>query len=297
MELIKGMRFLLFKGLERIRSILLIGLMINLIAFSACQEKENEMLNIEGTHQISEQLTVHPIEAGVYRVNHAFPWDANSLLLEVGNSELVLIDTPYTSEATQDLVEWLYSEVPDIAKLTVVNTGFHFDNLGGNAYLEQRGIEIIGTSKTVQMIRERGETSRQLFLDWLNKPQDKHYRDVYKDQVYVPPNTLITINEGEAYELKCGTETLQLYYPGESHSPDNITVYDPNKKVLFGGCMVKSLDSKNLGNTSDANLNAWPQSIEKLKEKYTSENVKHVIPGHGKAGDTQLLIHTSELFE
>jgi metallo-beta-lactamase class B len=254
-------------------------------------------LELEAPFAISEDLAVEKVSEGVVMAVHTFPWGANSLVIEMENSEVVLIDTPYTYEATKELVEWIRGLAGTKTKFTAINTGFHFDNLGGNQYLAEQGIPIYGTGKTVDMIQKRGEKSRTWFLQSLQAPKDKKYYDAYKDLAYVPPTEVIELNADEEKKLAFGVESLILYYPGETHSPDNITVYYPEKKILFGGCMIKELSAANLGNTDDANLDKWPVSIERLKAKYNETNVKIIIPGHGKAGDIRLLYKTLELLK
>ena len=252
-------------------------------------------LDLKTPVSINEDLMVREIAPGVLMAVHTFPWGANSLVIEMENSEIVLIDTPYTCDATKDLVEWIRGLAGDQAHLTVINTGFHFDNLGGNQYLAEQGIPVYGTSKTADMIRERGEKSGLWFLNSLTAPKDKRYRDAYKDLAYVPPTQVVDLPAGEEVQLCFGSQCLVLYYPGETHSPDNITVYYPDQKILFGGCMIKEWSAVNLGNTDDANLEQWPASIEKLQARYDETNVKIVVPGHGKTGDIRLLEKTLSL--
>ena len=80
---------------------------------------------------LSPDLTVQEIENDVFLVTHRFPWAANSLLVKVAPDECILVDTPWENEATKLLVEWMREKYGDI-KLTVINTHFHRDNLGGN---------------------------------------------------------------------------------------------------------------------------------------------------------------------
>lgn len=94
--------------------------------------------------------------------------------------------------------------------------------------------------------------------------------------------------------LKSGDETIEVWFPGASHSPDNTTVYFRSKRVLFGGCAVKSIDSTNLGNTFDADIENWPTAIDALIRRYP--DVDLVIPCHGNPGDRALLYHTRSLF-
>lgn len=263
----------------------------------SCNSKETYkyQLDIDNVYEINQELTLESIEEGVIRVNHMFPWDANSLIIEMKNSDIVLIDTPYTYEATKDIVEWIRGNVGSDSNIVAINTGFHFDNLGGNKYLMEQEIKIYGTTQTVEMIYEKGEDSRKLFLEWLKAPRYKKYYDVFVDLEYIEPTEVFQLNEDEEKKLSFGNESLILYYPGESHSPDNIVVYYPEKSILFGGCMVKELKARNLGNTADANLVDWVTSIERLKEKYNEKTVNHLIPGHGKVGNIQLLDRTLEL--
>lgn len=67
-----------------------------------------------------------------------------------------------------------------------------------------------------------------------------------------------------------------MYYPGKGHSADNIVVWLPQYKVLFGGCLVKSLDYGGLGSTTDAEV---------------------IVPGHGGWGSIELTEHTLELLK
>jgi metallo-beta-lactamase class B len=57
--------------------------------------------------------------------------------------------------------------------------------------------------------------------------------------------------------------------------------------------MVKEMRSTGLGNLSDADVKAWPSTIQKVIDKFPSAEV--VIPGHGQYGGKELLIHAQEL--
>ena len=57
--------------------------------------------------------------------------------------------------------------------------------------------------------------------------------------------------------------------------------------------MVKDIHSKGLGNLSDAKLEDWYPTIQRVMSKFS--DVKIVIPGHGEIGGKELLEHTSRL--
>lgn len=54
-----------------------------------------------------------------------------------------------------------------------------------------------------------------------------------------------------------------------------------------------SLDSKDKGSITDADLEQWSSSVGKVVDKYPEAEV--VIPGHGKCSGFDILEHTPEL--
>lgn len=235
---------------------------------------------------INEDLYVRQIREGAFVVTHAFPWPANSLLVEMENSALVLVDTPYTPQAAQDLLDWLKAQFGE-REIVVINTGFHYDNLGGNAYLVGQGIPVYGSDLTARLLQERGADMRAMTLAWLQDPQQQRYRQAYESLPHVAPTQQFELEDG--LELEFGDEALQIYFPGPGQRPDNLVVYFPARKILFGGCMIIGWDS--VGNTADAVLPAWPQSVRNLARF----DFDVLIPGHGDRLDPGLIEHTLNL--
>ncbi len=235
---------------------------------------------------LNQDLHLKQIKNGVFVVTHEFPWPANSLIVEMDNGQLVLVDTPYTPEATRDLIAWLKLEFGE-RDIVAINTGPHVDNLGGNKFLVEQGIPVYGSELTAEWLMINGERTQQLILTWLEAAHDQYYYEGHQQITYVPPTQLFKLDENP--ELQFGDETIQIYYPGAGHTPDNIVVYFPSKKVLFGGCMILAGDT--LGNTTDADLDEWPNSVERLSQF----DVEILIPGHGTRFDAGLLTHTSNL--
>jgi len=286
---------------KRILTVLLT--LIVIINLTACSKNltdlsgksSNELVSVETYSEpvkIGEDLYIEKLAEKTFVANHEFPWPANSLIVEMSNSDIVLVDTPYTPEATKELLKWMKSHFGD-RKIVVINTGFHFDNLGGNKALIENNIPIYGSDLTPKLIKTHGEASRELMLKWLEKPESKRFFNAYKEIPYIAPNKLFKLKEVE--KLIIGSEEIEIYYPGESHSPDNVVVYFPHNNILFGGCMIKDLGSNNLGNTADANLKEWPKSVLKVLNRYKKAEI--VVPGHGKSGNRDLIAHTLGLCE
>jgi glyoxylase-like metal-dependent hydrolase (beta-lactamase superfamily II) len=272
-------------GNEKLRVTLLFLALLALPAASGAMANEKRIT-------LSENLSVTEIEKDVFIITHSFPWPSNSLLIRVSNSDCILVNTLCDNQGARMLVDWVQNNFGEV-NLIGINTGFHVDNLGGNEFLLSKGIAVYGSNLTAKLITERGQAEKSRLLEGFKSPENKKYYDAYKDLTFVPPNRIFDINEG--LHLKIGDEDVNVFYPGPSHTIDNVVVYFSKRKILFGGCMIKSLDSKDAGYTADADMQKWPRSVEKLLSIY--KDAKIVVPGHGDYGDTGLIKHTIELLD
>jgi len=235
--------------------------------------------------EITPNLKARHIREGVFVITHNFPWEANSLAV-VMDDHLVLVDTPWTPLATEEILTWLEAQVGP-KEIVAINTHFHLDNLGGNAYLVEQDIPVYGSNLTVKLLAERGQASLDQTVQWLQAEEDPLFAQTLAGLELVPPTEVFDIHEG--LQLGFGGQSLELYYPGPAHSPDNLVVYFPNRKILFGGCMIVGWDQ--IGNTTDADLAAWPASVRQLEQF----DFDVLIPGHGNRLDPGLLSHTLAL--
>lgn len=182
-------------------------------------------------------------------------------LIFINKHDAFLFDTPMTDSLTRVLVTYLH----DSLKLNIkgfVPNHWHSDCMGGLGYLKTLRIESYANQMTIDIAKK----------EKLPLP-DHGFRD--------------------SLQLPLGNKLIKCYYPGAAHTTDNIVVWIPSEKILFAGCMVRSLDANSLGNTSDGDLKAYPITIEKLFHKF--QNAKIVIPGHGSFGGFDLIKHTMDL--
>jgi metallo-beta-lactamase class B len=197
-----------------------------------------------------------------HHLNNFGRFSSNGLIV-IKNGFALMIDTPMDNDKTERLTRYLKDSMS--VKLNKLIIGhFHDDCLGGLGFLQSIGIESIANSMTVAKCSEIG----------------------------LPiPSTSFT----DSLTFVFNGEQIVCRFFGAGHSFDNITVWIPSKKILFGGCLIKSSNSLGLGNLSDAVVEDWDLTIKKLMEKYT--NIKTVIPGHGDFGGAELLTRTIELVE
>lgn len=260
-----------------------------LLALYCIQEVPAQSINNQ-TIQVSQDLTIHEIEKNIFVITHHFPWAGNSLVVLISPCELLLVDTPWEATGTKALLQWLRERFSNI-HITAVNTHFHQDNLGGNNVLLSQKIPVYGSDLTVRLLKENKSTLIRRTLENLSDPENKRFYDSYKNLDLKPPDHVFDIKKG--ISLKIGEENIELFYPGPAHTQDNIVVYFSGRKILFGGCMIRSLASTNIGTQSYGDLKSWPQSARNLLKKYPEARI--VIPGHGKWGDISLIQHTIDL--
>lgn len=243
--------------------------------------------NNNNTTILDDELSILSIKEGIAIVHHSFPWESNAALIEVNDSTLVLVDTPITNNATAILYSYIKEKYPN-HNLICIGTHFHNDCIGGAEYLIQNAIPVYGSDLTAQFVRTRWEKTKKMILPWYQKPEMEKYRTALEDQKLVAPDELFPIKEG--LTLHFGKETVEIAYPGPGHTEDNIVVYFPDKKLLFGGCLIFELSKHKMGFTGDAIVDKWAESVMNLKEMYPTAEL--VIPGHGEVGDKTLLDHT-----
>jgi glyoxylase-like metal-dependent hydrolase (beta-lactamase superfamily II) len=236
---------------------------------------------------LENNLSISEVKPDLFVVVHSYPWSSNSLVAVMADREILLVDTPYTPEATDSVLNWIDKKFGK-RKITAINTHFHIDRLGGNAALVKRTIPIYSSELTVDAIKTRGKRSLDLMISWSNDDSIKKY---FQNFIYIAPTKIFYSQKG--LTLNFGKEKVDVRFLGVGHSIDNLVVYLPMKKVIFGGCMILSLDAKNAGNVSDGNIHEW----KKVMEAINTKNYDLVIPGHGKMGGLELITHTEEILK
>jgi metallo-beta-lactamase class B len=184
-------------------------------------------------------------------------------LIVIKNAQALMVDTPMDNDKTGRLTKYLKDSMSvDLVKVIIGH--FHDDCLGGLGYLQSIGIESIANSRTIAKCIEIG--------------------------IPVPSTSF-----ADSLTFDFNGEQIDCRFFGAGHSFDNITVWIPDKRILFGGCLIKSANLTGLGNLSDAVIADWDYTIEKIMKNYPL--IQTVIPGHGQFGGAELLKHTVELVE
>lgn len=239
--------------------------------------------------RLADNLLVRELAPDTYLVDHRFPWSSNSLVRRFADGSYLLLDTPGNEAATRLLLAWIDQREGHRPVLAAINTHFHIDRLGGNAVLRAAGIPVYGSDLTVRLLKERGLGHGM--LDLLPDEANRPLREAYQAVSLQPPDHVFPIAEG--LRLSFAGESVEVFFPGGGHTEDNVVVYLPAQKLLFGACLIKSLESRSRGFVGDADTVHWAASLDTLSGKYPDAQL--VVPGHGAPGDRSLIDHTRRL--
>jgi metallo-beta-lactamase class B len=212
--------------------------------------------NLVELTKISDNIWVHT----TYSDENGTRTPSNGLVALTSNGA-ILVDTPWNDEQTEELLVMVSNIFKKDIRVAII-THAHEDRIGGISTLMKNGIDVRSTGKTALAAEKAGFLKPQPSLDL---------------------EPAFTIEDVE----------VEVFYPGEGHTADNVTVWFPKDSVLFGGCLIKSLDSQAIGNVEDANLEAWPKSILNVMDRYAHAII--IVPGHGILGDSDLMGKTWEL--
>ncbi len=195
-----------------------------------------------------------------YRYLGDYNFPSNGLFI-ITKEGAILIDTPWDTTQFNILIDTIKKEYHSDVKF-IISTHFHDDRTAGLDYYNKMGIATFSSLNTYKLCIERNE---------------KKAKYQFKN------DTTFSI----------GGITLKSYFLGAGHSEDNILIWLPQYKILYGGCLIKDIESNTLGNIADANLIEWESTMLKVRNKFKS--VKLVIPGHYDIGGKELIQHTYKL--
>lgn len=207
--------------------------------------------------EVAEGVYVHISYAELEGVG-LYP--ANGLVV-VDGKDAYIIDTPWLKQDSINLHQWAKDSGLNIK--ASLSTHFHEDTASGIEYFNTVGVKTVASKLTNELLELKNAAKAVVGF------------------------------KGKEFSLLDGK--ISVFYPGAGHSLDNVVVWLADKKVLFGGCLVKGAEAKSLGYTADGSIKDWPTSLDNVMNKFPT--MKFVVPGHGLVGDSKLLLHTKKLIE
>jgi metallo-beta-lactamase class B len=182
---------------------------------------------------------------------------ANGMYLVTAEG-VVLFDTPWDTAQFQPLLDSI--ALRHHQKVVIcIPTHFHDDRTAGLAYYRQQGIKTYSTVLTDELCKKNNK-QRAEFL-------------IAKDTSF-----------------RIGGYSFETYYPGQGHTADNIIIWFNKERILYGACLIKSVEDEDLGYLGDANKGTYAATVRNVQQK--CQQPKYVIVGHGDWTDTGALSHT-----
>lgn len=198
------------------------------------------------------------------RLRNGVLYPSNGIVVRDGE-HLLLVDPAWGAEATKELLARIQLDIGLPVK-HAISTHFHGDRTLGVDVLEETGVAVFAHPLTAELAAAKGN------------PVPEH---VFSD--LARPGSHLTFG------------SVEVFYPGAAHARDNIMVWLPGQKVLYGGCALRELSAKSLGNVKDADLSSWPVAVQRAKDRYS--RAKLVVPGHGEVGSAELFDNMLQLFD
>ena len=181
----------------------------------------------------------------------------------VTSSGVVLFDTPWDTTQFQPLLDSIWAKHHKKVQLCIA-THWHSDRTEGLEYYKQQGIKTYTTVLTDELSKQHGKKRAQYLMT--------------KDTIF-----------------HFGQHAVEVYYPGEGHTADNIVAWFGKEKILYGGCLIKGAEAEDLGYLGDANIAAYETTLKKVQHRYP--NPAYIIVSHHQWTNPNALKHSIKLAE
>ena len=169
--------------------------------------------------------------------------------------------------ASSSLAKALHDEIKKITNkpvILVINENGQGHAMLGNSYWIDQGVPILAHEDAIKEFEDNGP---QILNRMIGYNRDK------ADGTRL---ALPTISFTEKYVINLGNLVIEALYLGPAHSPGDISVWIPSKKLVIAGDMAfheRLLPIFSHTNTKEW-IATWDNEFEKLNPIY-------VIPGHG----------------
>ena len=215
-----------------------------------------------------------PVADGVYAYvgdKGARTYDNEGLNANIGlivtPAGAILIDSGATYQSARKIQEAVRRVTPQPIKW-VINTGGQDHRWLGNGYFLAQGAEIIAHANARADMLARGGDHLTGLTTALKERAD--------GTVPTLPTRFI---EGLDTPLTLGGMTLELRHRGGGHTPGDMMVWLPSRKVLFSGDIVYV--NRMLGVIPVSSTKAWLAAFKVIEDLQP----RHIVPGHGEVTD------------
>ena len=192
-----------------------------------------------------------------YNTYNEYLVPANGMYL-VTNNGVVMFDTPWDTTQFQPLLDSIKLK-HDKNVVMCFATHWHSDKTAGLEYYRQQGIKTYTTALTDKLSKKNNKKRAEFLMT--------------KDTVF-----------------NVGQYSFETYYPGQAHTEDNIIIWFEREKILYGACLIKGVDAKDLGFLGDGNVTEYASTLRRVQKKY--QRPKYIIIAHSDWRNINSLKHS-----
>lgn len=201
-------------------------------------------------------------------------------------AEWLMIDAGAPGEQSYGIITRALQEIGvDMSKLKLFLTHQHFDHSGqvNNILLPHTpiyGAAIGFESRRPPLAQNINELFFRRMLAMGSSPQDaQSYEACNRETIFINEARFNPIAVSEGDVITVGKRSLYVYEtPG--HSPDSLSLFDPDKSILFCGDHVLTITTPAIDAffTGEDSYTIYLESLQKVK----TLSPRFTLPGHGR---------------
>lgn len=188
-------------------------------------------------------------------------------LLIVDGETSVLVDTAWTVDQTEALLEWASTRLAKPVRAAVV-THAHADKMGGMAALHAQNVETYAHGMSNAMAPAK---------DLLPARHALSFRD----------------DGALAAATPAALGPLTIVYPGPGHTADNIALGINGTTIAFGGCLIKASTASSLGYLGESDTDRYADSVARFAAAFPGAT--RIAMSHSPVEGREAIARTLEL--
>lgn len=187
----------------------------------------------------------------------------------IGKDGVVVVDTLTSAKEAQRFIKDIRS-ITDKPIKYIINTHHHLDHSLGNSEFVKLGAAVIAQEDCRKEAQKDADTIIKRALGY----------GFTAEALAGTTIALPTLTFTDKMTIELGDRTVELIYPGPSHTTGTSLVLVPDVKMLFAG---DALFTNFHPNVRDADMDSWVKALDKI----AGLDVQKIIPGHGSISSKQ----------
>ncbi len=202
------------------------------------------------------EITTIPVAENVYMLKG----EGGNLGLAVGDDGALLIDDQFSPLAEK--IETAVAEVSPQPIKFLLNTHWHFDHTGGNAYFGEAGATIIAHQEVY------------------NRLSTDQFIEAFQREIPASPSVALPkVTYDDTITFHLNGQTIQGFHPSAAHTDGDTIVYFPDVDVIHTGDLYFNQLYPFIDASSGGSIAGMIRAVDKILALAGDET--KIIPGHG----------------